>query len=238
MVVGHARAVADLCGIHACGRVCVQQLCRDAHQLRHLCRHTVREIPAVRAWVGHELLLVQRLQIVQRLLRRKAQLAVGLALERGQVVERRRLFAPLPALNLNNMSLVALACKRFGFIALFEPLAGQQNTAAAQRDGVESLGLKIFNFPRPLHQHGERRRHHAAHVQRAVVHERQQPRGVHAHEPVRLCAAQRGGIEPVIVPARAHILIRAAYLARLHGAEPQALHRLFAATFLVDQTEN
>ena len=86
VVVGDARAVADRISVDARGRVRAQQLRRDARQLRHLCCHAVRQIPAVRARVCHELLLVQRLQIVQRLLCREAQLSVGLALERSQIV--------------------------------------------------------------------------------------------------------------------------------------------------------
>ena len=83
VVVSDARAVTDLLRVYACWRVSTQQLRRNAYKLRHRCGHAVGQIPAVRARVGHELLFVEALQIIQRLLRREAQLSVGLALERG-----------------------------------------------------------------------------------------------------------------------------------------------------------
>ena len=52
-------------------------------------RHVLSKIPAVGAGVGDELFLVERLGVVEGLLRRKAQQPVGVPLERGQVVEGR-----------------------------------------------------------------------------------------------------------------------------------------------------
>ncbi len=54
-------------------------------------RHVLREVPAVGARIADQLVsLVERLRDVQRLLRAEAEQAVGVALQFGQIVERRR----------------------------------------------------------------------------------------------------------------------------------------------------
>ena len=46
----------------------------------------------------------------------------------------------------------------------------------------------------------EDRRHHAPYVQGAVVHHGKQAGGVDTHQPVRLAAAEGGGVEVVVLP--------------------------------------
>ena len=62
------------------------------HQPRQRCRHILSQKTAVRARVSDELFLVQALCIIQGLLCCKAQQAVGIPLERSEVIERRWIF--------------------------------------------------------------------------------------------------------------------------------------------------
>ena len=88
VVVGDLGAVADLLSIDGKRRLKAADARRAEDEGLHALLHAVREIAAVRARVGAEALFVERLKIVQRLLGCVAEDAVGLALERGQVVER------------------------------------------------------------------------------------------------------------------------------------------------------
>lgn len=58
--------------------------------------HIVGQIAAVSSRVGTELLFIERLKIVEGLLRGVAENAVGVALEGGQIVERRALSQTFP----------------------------------------------------------------------------------------------------------------------------------------------
>ena len=71
------RQVANAKGNHRCGSIA----------------HIIRQVPAVRAGIGDELCFVEALGVVQRLLGRVPVDAVGVPLQRRQVVQLGRLFA-------------------------------------------------------------------------------------------------------------------------------------------------
>ena len=142
-------------------------------------------------------------------------------MERGQVVERGRVLTLFSALDPCYMHLTRANTREYvGLSFLSDSVAGKRNTAAVECDGVESFGLEILNLALALDEQRERRRHHAPHVERAMVNQRHKPRGVHTNKPVCFRPAQRGGIEVVIFSTRAQICIRFAYLVRLHRTEP------------------
>ena len=80
-------------------RVCFADGGGNGHKLRHGGFQIVGEEAAVRAGIGAELLFIEGLQVVKRLLGGIAEAAVGLPLERGQVVELRRFLRFLCALH-------------------------------------------------------------------------------------------------------------------------------------------
>ena len=82
MVVADFRTVADLRGMDFHGNVQTADTSGSGHQRRDGSLHIVGEIPAVRARIGAELLFIEGLQVIQRLLGRIAEDAVRVALKR------------------------------------------------------------------------------------------------------------------------------------------------------------
>jgi hypothetical protein len=211
---------------------------------------------------------VQALRQRQRGLGREAELAVGLALQAGQVEQQGR-------------------CLRGG-LALFGHLAGLPCTAAAMASAsalfhrrsalasassallplrVEPLaqvlaGLGVesaVHFPvvaadeladlfLALHHQGQRGRLHPAHGGQeeaavARVEGRHGARAVDAHQPVGFGAAARGAGQALHLGVAAQVVEAVADGLRRHGLQPQALDRLAqaalgAAGVLLDQAED
>ena len=84
----------------------------------------------------------------------------------------------------------------------------------------------------------QRRRHHAPNIQRAMIQDRKQPRGVDAHQPVCLGAAERRVVKPVKVRAVVQVRESIQNCVVLHGRKPQSLHWLFASNLFVDVPED
>ena len=89
MVVADLFAITHLRRVHGHRQIRAADAARTAHDGRHRREHIVGQKAAVGSGIGTELLFVKRLQIIQRLLRRVAEQPVRVALERGQIVERR-----------------------------------------------------------------------------------------------------------------------------------------------------
>lgn len=89
MVVADLFAIAHLRRVHGRGQIRAADAACTAHDGRDRGQHIVGQKAAVGSGIGTELLFVKRLQIVERLLRRMAEQPVRVALERGQIVERR-----------------------------------------------------------------------------------------------------------------------------------------------------
>ena len=95
VVVGHLPIIHQRCNIREEVRASIEgrHLRRQIQDHRGGLRHIAGQIPAVRPGVGQQLLLVQRLCVVQGLLGRVTEHPVCLPLQGGQVVELgRRLF--------------------------------------------------------------------------------------------------------------------------------------------------
>ena len=93
MVVGDLAAIDDLLHIDGKRFLHGKRLARIRHQPRQRCRHILRQKAAVRAGIGDEPFFVKTLGIIQGLLCRKPQQAVGISLECCQVIELRWLFS-------------------------------------------------------------------------------------------------------------------------------------------------
>ena len=167
--------------------------CRDARL------HIVRQIPAVRPGVSRELLVIEGLQVVQRLLGGVAQGAVGLPLEGGQIKKGGWLLRFLPPLHRLDHGGAALA-PGGGLLRLFLaglPVPGQGETVTVQLHHVERLRLERGDLRLPLDHQRQRGGDHAANVQSAAIEQGEQPGGVDAHQPVRLGPAEGGLMQPV-----------------------------------------
>ena len=242
MVIGDLFIIDDLRGVY---------MKRDAAHLRHCrsyiayeCWQTVRhvrgQIPAVGAGIGAELLFIEALEVVQRLLGGEAKNPVGVALQGGEVVKGRRLFSFVLALDrLYHCHLTAAGfLQGFGLRLILHAFAASIKPRKPQRDRIERLRLESVDFRFPLYDQRQRGRHHTANIQRAVIENGEKPRGVNAYQPVGLAAAERRRIEIVVCAAVFECFKALADRRIFHGRNPQALHGLVTFVEQIDRAKD
>ena len=173
--------------------------------------HIVGQEAAVGARVGTELLFIERLEIVEGLLRGVAENAVGVALEGGQIVERGRFLRLFLALHAFDGYCLALAGVGDG-VGVLPVLhsACRGGKAAIELDGVERFCHKCGDLRLALYQQRQRGRHDAPDVQCAAIRQGEIPRDVDANQPISLGTAQGGLMQAVIVAPRLKLLEAAA----------------------------
>ena len=240
VVVADLFAAAHLPRTDGCGRLRAADARTAQRQRVYAALHIVGEIAAVGAGVGAELLFVETLQIIQRLLRRVPKQAVRIPLEGGQVVERRgflRLFCLHDGGNSGGFA-VAVPGKPLRLCLLLHAPACGGEAVKVQMDGIEGLRLKGIDLRFSLHQQRKRGRYHAPHVQGAVVHHGKQAGGVDAHQPVRLAAAEGGGVEVVVLRTVAEIVKALKNRRILHGGDPEPLYALAAVVESIRRAED
>jgi len=214
--------------------------CRQMQYNRGSLRHVNRQIPAVRAGIGQQLLFIERLCVVQGLFGRVAEHPVCLPLQGGQVVQFGRL--------------LRLFLPHHGYTGCFFTIAsvpdglGILNSRNFFRNRLGSLQrqthMMVFllaeqnDLAVPVGQHRQGGRLHPPHIQGAVVEDREQAACVDANEPVRLLAAERRLIQRIIVPAGAQIGKALPDRRILHRRNPEAGERLGTSSSLIDQPEN
>ena len=240
VVVADLAAVADLSCIHTLRRGCFADNGGHGCKLRHGGFQIVGEEAAVCAGIGAELFLVEGLQVVKRLLGGVAEAAVGLPLERGQVVEPGRVFRFFRALHRPDRDRLTGAGGGKGVRSFFvSELFGHGGKAAAvEAHGVKGFRAKGGDFRLPLDDERQRGRHDAPHVQSAVVEDGEKPCGVDAHQPVRAGAAEGRLIQPVVFAPRMQLRKALFDGLVLHGGDPQPLHGFRAARHVVDGAED
>ena len=240
MVVADLAAVADLSCVHAlrCGGFADNG--SNGHKLRHRGSQIISEEAAVRAGIGAELLFIEGLQVVKRLLCGVAEAAVGLPLERGQVVEPGRVLRFLRALHRPDRDRLTGAGggKSVRLRFFFELFGHGGKIAAAKIYRVKGFRAERPDLRLPLDDERQRGRHDAPHIQGAVVQHRKEPCGVDAHQPVRAGAAEGGLMQSVVFPSRTQLCKALFDGGVLHGGDPQPLHGLCAARHVVDGAED
>ena len=240
MVVADLAAVADLPCVHTPRRGGFTDGGGNGCKLRHRGFQIVGEEAAVRAGIGAELLFIECLQIVKRLLCGIAQRAVGLPLEGGQVVEPGRVlrfFRALHRLDRNRLT-GAGGGKSVRLRFFFELFGHGGKIAAAKIYRVKGFRAERPDLRLPLDDERQRRGQDAPHVEGAVVQHRKEPCGVDAHQPVRAGAAEGGLVQPVIFPSRTKVRKALFDGGVLHGGDPKPLHGLCAARHVVDGAED
>ena len=157
VVVADLGAVADRTGQRYLRRVHAAEGGGHSGQRRNHGLHIVRQIPAVCPGVGAELLFIEGLQVVQRLLGGVAQRPVGLPLEGGQVIEGGGLLRFLPPRHRLNYGGGALApgSGLLGLLLAGRPLSGEGDAAAVQLHRVEGLRLESGDLRLPLDNEGQ-----------------------------------------------------------------------------------
>ena len=201
--------------------------------------HIVGQIAAVGARVGTELLFIERLEIVEGLLRGVAENAVGVALEGGQIVERGRFLRLFLALHAFDGYCLALAGvgDGIGILSVLHSVC-RGGKAAIELDGVERFCHKCGDLRLALYQQRQRGRHDAPNVQCAAIRQGEIPRGVDTNQPISLGAAQGRLMQAVIVAPRFKLLEAAADGIILHGGNPKPQNRLGASRKAVNRAED
>ena len=240
MVVADLAAVADLSCVHTLRRGCFADGSGNGHKLRHRGFQIVGEEAAVRAGVGAELLFIEGLQVIKRLLCGIAQRAVGLPLEGGQVVEPGRVLRFFRALHRPDRDRLTGAGggKSVRLRFFFELFGHGGKIAAAKIYRVKGFRAERPDLRLPLDDKRQRGRHDAPHVEGAVVQHRKEPCGVDAHQPVRAGAAEGGLMQSVVFPSRTQLRKALFDGGVLHGGDPKPLHGFRAARHVVDGAED
>ena len=214
--------------------------------------HVAGEEAGVRTRVGERLvLLVEALRGGERAAGGEAEARVRVALERGQVVEERRLLLLRRLLELGDRAGLAAhrGDDRLGLLRGLQPrLRAGVEAAGVAAPGVAAgrlegrvdepvrLGLEGPDLLLAPGDQRQRRRLHAAQRDRAVERgaqpDRRRARGVHADDPVRLGARARRLLEPRVVVARVQVAQRLADRGRGHRLEPEAVDGLLRPRLL------
>ena len=212
----------------------------DGNDLTGSVLHIVRDELAVCARIGQELLFVERLNEIERLLGGEAVVSVCLALQGGQIIELRRIDGFRLPLERRNDGLLFLASRRNSFCFLFGfdlfQIGGQ--IALADVDVEILLLLECGDFPVTLHQHCKGRRLDAPDHQLLVIERGEKAGAVDTDNPVCLRAAECRFIEAVIFLAVPEMVEAFADGGVLQRADPQTLEGLGASGFVVDQPED
>ena len=210
MMIGHFLIVDDCRRIAGDGNTLTERhgVGDQVHQHRQALGHVGGQVAAVGPGIGTEFLFIEILQVVQGLLGRISQQAVGIPLEGGQVIEGRRLFGFVFAFHPLDCGRAALASpfQLFGGSFFFHALPGNGKAGQLQLYRIKRHRLEGVDLGLPLDDERQRRGHDPANVQRPMVQHRKQPGSVDPHQPVGLGPAKSRLMQPVIVCTGAEML--------------------------------
>lgn len=212
-----------------------------------LLEHVLRNVAAPRAGIGDELLFVKLLRDAERLFGREAVPRVGLFLERGQVVQQRRLFGHFSTLDLRNLHAVAapdcgtgLVRRRFR-IVFRRREDGERRSVFGRVEFEPEIGLRrergIFQIA-PAHQRQRRGLHPAQRPCAASGGDGESLGCVDAHDPVRLAAGTGREVEIVVLAAGTYGCQPLADGPLGEAADPQPVEGRLAVEIVIDKAEN
>ena len=216
-------------------------------QFRDVRHDILRDMAASRPRIGHQLLLVQGLGDVQRLVRRQVEMHVAVLLECRKVVEQRRLLHGFLAFRFRDFSHGAggdmpVCC--FGLRLVVEvPDMEETAVCAFPLQGDMQLPVRGGDespvFLEPGAYHGQCRGLHPPDgTVRSAGGYGQGTAGVHAHQPVRLGAAVRCGVQAVVFGTVFQFLQPFPYGLVSKRGNPQASERFRAAQKVVYPAED
>ena len=203
-------------------------------------RHVARQIPAVRAGIGQQLLFIERLGVVQGLFGRVAEYPVCLPLQGGQVVQLGRLlrlFLPHQGYTHGLLPVTGVP-DGLGILHSWDFFRNRLGSLQRQPHMMVFLLAEQDDLTVPVGQHRQSGRLHPPHIQGAVVEDREQAARIDADEPVRLLAAKCRLIQRVIVLAGAQVGKALPDRRVLHRRNPEARERLGTSGGLIDQPED
>ena len=215
-------------------------------------QHIHRQIPAVRTGIGNCLpLFIQFLCDLQRFVCCKTQLAVGISLQAGQIIQLRSkllLFFPAdsthdgfssfdPGSNGIRLFFASDAGRKLFFLYVFiKPHA--LIIAKAGTDSIIFFRLEICDFMIPAHQNCQCRRLHTSNGQKHVETEGKGATGIHPYQPVCIGAGLGASIQSVVFRCRFQRIKAFPDGFIRHGRDPQTHHRLFTFGLTIDEPED
>ena len=219
--------------------------------------HVAGQVARVRARVRQRLvLLVEPLGRGERPSRGEAEAGVGVALQRGEVVEQLRALLALGLLELRDLAGLAVAVAddglrlgggldprvRAGVVAALVAARAVLGGVELGVDDPVGLGLEVADLLLAPGEDRQRRRLHAAERDRAVERgaqaDRRRPGRVHADDPVGLRARSRRGLERGQLGPGAQPPERLLDRLGRHRVQPQPLDRLLRRGLLVQVGED
>ena len=216
-------------------------------QFRDVRHDILRDMAASRPRIGHQLLLVQGLGDVQRLVRRQVEMHVAVLLECRKVVEQRRLLHGFLAFRFRDFSHGAggdmpVFCFR-PRLAVEVPDMEETAVCAFPLQGDMQLPVRGGDespvFLEPGAYHGQCRGLHPPDgTVRSAGGYGQGTAGVHAHQPVRLGAAVRCGVQAVVFGTVFQFLQPFPYGLVGERGDPQPSERLGTAQVVIYPAED
>ena len=203
-------------------------------------RHVARQIPAVRAGIGQQLLFIERLGVVQGLLGRVAEHPVCLPLQGGQVVQfgrLLRLFLPHQGYTHGPLPVTGVP-DGLGILRGNNAVADRLGLLQRQPHMMVFLLAEQNDLAVPVGQHRQGGRLYPPHIQGAMVEDGEQAACIDTNEPVRLLAAECRLIQRIIIPAGAQLGKALPDRRVLHRRNPEAGEGLGASGSLIDQPED
>ena len=191
--------------------------------------HIIRQISAVGAGIGAELLLIKALNIIQSLLGGIAKGTVRISLQRGQVIKGRSFLTLFLGPDRLHGRLPGAAEQGFSVGFVFLLFAHSGEITEVQFSSIESLRLKCVDLCLALYKQRQRGRNYPPDIQSAVIEHGKQPSGIDANKPICPFTASGCGEEVVILLAGFQLTEALLNRSIFHGGDPQTQNRLLAA---------
>ena len=246
VVVGDLAAVEDLLALlQLLARKWLYERCVGCEALQYVGAagiDVVGEVGGVDAGVGGELLLVERLYVLQRVVGGEGEFLVALDLQAGEVEEAGWRLGARFLLYVGDGEVVAAdgVERLLPLLGLFDLALGGGEGDAAVEGGEYPVFLwrKVLYLEMALDDHGQRGGLYAADGEDLAFLLREaygvEARGVHAEEPVADGAAEAGLVETLVLLLRTQV--GEGFADGLFGeaADPEALHGAGGLGFLHD----
>ena len=221
--------------IHTIYGECVES---QIYEIWQIVCHIVCQVSAVGSGISDQFLFIEILGVIQGLLCRIAQHTVGISLQTGQIIERRRLFTFLLAFGLCDHSGRAISADCFGIRLLFEAFTYCRKSTQINLNRVKGFRFETGNgsFTHDCHCKGGS--HDSTNIQGLPIKGRKKSSSINANNPVSSLSTQGCFIQSIIFSSRPEIFKALPDSGIFHGRNPKPLKGLSAPGFMVHQSED
>ena len=181
--------------IHTIYGECVES---QIYEIWQIVCHIVCQVSAVGSGISDQFLFIEILGVIQGLLCRIAQHTVGISLQTGQIIERRRLFTFLLAFGLCDHSGRAISADCFGIRLLFEAFTYCRKSTQINLNRVKGFRFETGNgsFTHDCHCKGGS--HDSTNIQGLPTKGRKKSSSVNTNNPVGSLSTQGCFIQSIV----------------------------------------